>query len=105
MTRILVLYYSRLGATEKMARLIAQGVEQAGAEAVIRTVPALATIEENTRPSALAEQGPPYCQIEELAHCDGLALGSPTRFGNMAAPLKHFIDSTSNSWLERKSVG
>lgn len=99
MTRILVLYYSRLGATEKMARLIAQGVEQAGAEAVIRTVPALATVEENTRPAALAEQGPPYCQIEELAHCDGLALGSPTRFGNMAAPLKHFIDSTSNSWL------
>jgi len=97
---ILVLYYSRTGATEAMARLIARGVEQAGQgiEARIRTVPAVSPVTEATAPSIPAT-GAVYCTEDDLRHCAGLILGSPTRFGNMAAPLKHFLDNTGALWL------
>nr|WP_320134826.1 NAD(P)H:quinone oxidoreductase [uncultured Amphritea sp.] len=95
---VLVLYYSRQGATRAMAGLIAQGIEQSGIEARLRTVPAISANCEATEDS-IPENGDLYCSEADLAHCCGLALGSPTRFGNMAAPLKYFIDSTSNLWL------
>ena len=96
---ILVLYYSRHGATEQMARLIGRGVEQAGnIEARIRTVPAVSTVCEASAPQ-IPESGAIYCTEDDLRHCSGLILGSPTRFGNMAAALKYFIDSTSALWL------
>lgn len=99
MTQILVLYYSRHGATETMARAIAKGVEHAGGEAILRTVPDLKTSEDSGDINQHANDGPPFCSLQDLVNCDGLALGSPTRFGNMAASLKHFIDSTSNTWM------
>ena len=99
MTRILVLYYSRHGATETMARAVAQGVEQAGGEAILRTVPDLKTVDVVGDITQLATNGPPFCSLHDLAACDGLALGSPTRFGNMAAALKHFLDGSSNAWM------
>lgn len=105
MTKVLILFYSRHGATEKMARLIAQGVEQAGAEAIIRTVPELQSVNSNETMQSTASSGPPYCSLEDLQLCDGLALGSPTRFGNMAAALKHFIDSTTSSWMNADLAG
>ena len=105
MTRILILFYSRHGATESMARLIAEGVESTGAESILRTVPELKTSNELEPPTTLAESGPPFCSLADLEQCDGLALGSPTRFGNMAAPLKHFIDSTSSSWMNADLSG
>ena len=95
---ILVLYYSRYGATAKMAELIARGVdEQRGIEARLRTVP---PVSPNTEASAapVPDEGAVYCSEDDLRGCAGLALGSPTRFGNMAAPLKHFIDSTGSLW-------
>jgi NAD(P)H dehydrogenase (quinone) len=96
---ILVLYYSRYGATAKMAQLIARGVEQVdGIEARLRTVPPVSPTTEATEP-AVPTQGAPYATLDDLEHCAGLAMGSPTRFGNMAAPLKHFIDTTSGLWL------
>jgi len=99
MPYVLILYYSRQGATEKMARLIGRGVEQAqGIEARIRTVPAVSTVCENTA-SEIPENGAVYCTEDDLRHCSGLILGSPTRFGNMAAPMKYFIDGTSALWL------
>lgn len=97
---ILVLYYSRTGATEKMARLIARGIEQAGSgiEARLRTVPPVSTVCEATAP-AIPDNGALYCSEDDLRHCAGLIMGSPTRFGNMAAPLKYFIDGTGALWL------
>lgn len=95
---ILVLYYSRHGATRDMARLIARGVENAGLEARLRTVPAVSTVCEAVE-SDIPEAGDLYCTLEDLSGCAGLALGSPTRFGNMAAPLKYFLDGTSALWL------
>jgi NAD(P)H dehydrogenase (quinone) len=97
---ILVLYYSRNGSTEKMAKLIARGVEQAGLdiEARIRTVPALSPVSEATEP-AIPAHGAVYCSEDDLRHCSGLIMGSPTRFGNMASPLKYFIDNTGGIWL------
>lgn len=95
---VLVLYYSRHGAIRQMARLIARGIEKEGLEARIRTVPAVSTVIDATAP-AIPEEGELYCSEEDLANCVGLALGSPTRFGNMAAPLKYFIDGTSGLWL------
>lgn len=97
-THVLVLYYSRHGATRQMARLIARGIEKEGLEARLRTVPAISTVTEATEP-VIPEEGELYCTHEDLANCAGLALGSPTRFGNMAAPLKYFIDGTSGLWL------
>ncbi|MBU3069594.1 NAD(P)H:quinone oxidoreductase [Aestuariicella sp. G3-2] len=96
---VLVLYYSRSGATAKMALDIARGVEQvSGIEARVRTVPPVSPTSEQTSPEIPAE-GAVYCTLEDLQHCHGLILGSPTRFGNMAAPLKHFLDGTSGLWL------
>lgn len=96
---VLVLYYSRNGATEQMARLIGRGVEQAGnIEARIRTVPAVSTVCEASAPD-IPDSGAIYCTEDDLRNCAGLVLGSPTRFGNMAAPLKYFIDGSSALWL------
>ena len=95
---ILVLYYSRYGATAKMAEQIARGVEKAGLEARIRTVPSVSTVTEASEPT-IPTAGHLYVTKEDLKECAGLALGSPTRFGNMAAPLKYFLDSTSDLWL------
>ena len=102
---ILVLYYSRYGATAEMAQHIARGVDTiTGCQARIRTVPPVSTVCEATADDIPAE-GPPYATLEDLEECAGLALGSPTRFGNMAAPLKYFIDSTSSLWLNAKLAG
>ena len=96
---ILILYYSRHGSTAKLALEVARGVEQVkGIEARVRTVPAVSTNCEKTEPDIPAS-GAVYCSIEDLRDCSGLVLGSPTRFGNMAAPLKYFIDGTLNLWL------
>lgn len=98
-SKILILYYSANGATAALAKSIARGVNSVnGATAVIRTVPRVQTTTEQTEPS-VPNQGAPYCTPEDLNHCDGLALGSPTRFGNMAAPMKFFWDSTATEWL------
>ena len=95
---ILVLYYTRYGATGKMARLIARGVEQAGdMEARLRTVPAVSPATEKTEAEVPAE-GAVYCTEDDIRDCAGLIVGSPTRFGNMAAPLKYFIDGTGSIW-------
>lgn len=101
---VLVLYYSHNGATARMARLIAEGVEQAGIEARVRTVP---KVSPETRASApeIPESGALYCTEDDLKHCSALILGSPTRFGNMAAPLKYFIDGTSSLWLSGSLAG
>jgi NAD(P)H dehydrogenase (quinone) len=96
---ILVLYYSRHGATRKLAELIAQGIESVpGAEARLRTVPAISTVAEATAPS-IPTDGAPYVELLDLAECAGLALGSPTRFGNMASAMKYFLDGTAAEWL------
>jgi NAD(P)H dehydrogenase (quinone) len=99
MITILVLYYSRYGATQKMAELIARGIESvSGVQAQIRTVP-----EDKTSP--LPETGAAFVTLDDLKNCNGLVLGSPTRFGNMAAPLKSFLDSTSGLWMGGNLVG
>lgn len=104
MTEILILFYSRNGATEQMARRIARGVESAGAVARLRTVPPVSADCEKTAPTVPVE-GAPYVQQKDLQECAGLILGSPTRFGNMAAPLKYFLDSTSAQWLSGTLAG
>ncbi len=99
MAKILILYYSRNGATAEMANLIARGVGTVnGAEAVLRTVPEVSTVCEQTADTIPAE-GAVYASLEDLKSCDGLALGSPTRFGNMAAALKYFLDGTTELWF------
>lgn len=96
---ILILYYSRGGTTAALANQIARGVESvANTEAILRTVPEVSPVSEQTAP-AIPEKGAPYATLDDLRHCDGLALGSPTHFGNMAAPLKYFIDSTTALWF------
>ena len=102
---ILVLYYSRTGATRLLAEAVAQGIDQVdSAHARLRTVPAVAAVVETAAPPVPAD-GSPFVELQDLHECGGLALGSPTRFGNMAAPLKHFIDSTSSQWLSGALVG
>ena len=97
---ILVLYYSRAGAVRQMAKLLARGVDSvSGARARLRTVPAISTVCEAVEPE-VPESGAPYAELKDLEECAGLAMGSPTRFGNMAAPLKYFLDSTSGLWLK-----
>jgi NAD(P)H dehydrogenase (quinone) len=99
MGNILVLYYSRYGSVKQMAQHIARGVESVPSmEAVIRTVPSVSPVTHTTEPS-IPEEGALYVTLDDLKNCDGLALGSPTRFGNMAAPMKYFIDTTSGLWL------
>jgi len=99
MTTILVLYYSRNGAVKQMAQMIARGIESVPQmEARIRTVPPVSTTIEAVDP-VIPEEGAPYVTLNDLKECAALALGSPTRFGNMAAPLKYFLDSASSLWL------
>ena len=95
MPEILVLYYSHHGATREMAQVIARGVEQAGATARLRTVPRVSTVAEASEPD-IPHEGAPYAELRDLEECAGLALGSPTRFGNMAAPMKYFWDGTAS---------
>lgn len=105
MGEILVLYYSRRGATAALARHIARGVEEVpGMSAKLRTVPAVSTVCEAVEDS-IPESGAPYVSLDDVRDCAGLALGSPTRFGNMAAPLKYFLDSTSGLWLSGALIG
>ena len=105
MTKILVLYYSRNGATAAMANYIARGVEAVtGAEAVLRTVPDVSSVCEKTADSIPAH-GATYATLDDLKQCDGLALGSPTHFGNLAAPLKYFIDNTTEIWFSGALIG
>src|SRR6185295_7332763 len=105
MIEILIVYYSRYGATAELARHAARGVEAvAGCTATLRTVPPVSA--ENERPvQALPDSGAPYASLDDLRRCDGLLLGSPTRFGNMAAPLKYFLDGTSSLWLDGSLSG
>lgn len=99
MTKILILYFSRHGTTAEMAKHIARGVELVDdVEAVLRTVPDVSSVCEKVAAS-IPDHGAPYATLEDLRNCDGLALGSPTHFGNMAAPLKYFIDSTTEIWF------
>tara|TARA_R110002050_G_scaffold9504_1_gene33079 strand:+ start:219172 stop:219768 length:597 start_codon:yes stop_codon:yes gene_type:complete len=105
MMDILVLYYSRSGHVRDMAEQIARGVEHVeGCIAKLRTVPAISTVCEATE-DVIPEQGHLYVSAEDLKNCAGLVLGSPTRFGNMAAPLKYFIDQTSDIWLSGSLIG
>jgi NAD(P)H dehydrogenase (quinone) len=105
MPEILVLYYSRHGAVRQMAQYVARGIEQAqGTCARLRTVPPVSGLPEAAAP-AVPEAGAPYAELRDLEECIGLALGSPTRFGNMAAPLKHFWDTTGELWLAGKLAG
>ncbi|SFR85444.1 NAD(P)H dehydrogenase (quinone) [Dyella sp. OK004] len=102
---ILVLYYSRTGHTAQLARLIARGVEEVpGMQARLRQVPPVAPVTEVAQPPE-PEDGAPYVTKQDLTDCAGLALGSPTRFGNMAAPLKHFLDTTGAEWASGALAG
>lgn len=101
---ILILYYSRSGSTRAMAELIAQGVESSGLEGRLRTVPAVSTVCEAIE-ADIPAVGDLYISADDLRNCQGLIMGSPTRFGNMAAPLKYFLDSTSEMWLNGDLIG
>ncbi|OJW97916.1 NAD(P)H:quinone oxidoreductase [Thiobacillus sp. 65-1402] len=105
MTEILVLYYSAGGSVREMAQLVARGVNQvAGAAARVRTVPPLAPRTQVAEPP-VPEEGAPYVELADLEQCAGIALGSPTRFGNMAAPLKYFLDTTGALWAKGTLAG
>jgi NAD(P)H dehydrogenase (quinone) len=105
MAEILVVYYSRTGGTAQLARHACRGIESvAGASATLRTVPAVSASSE-AAPQPVPEEGPPYVTLAELRRADGLLLGSPTRFGNMAAPLKYFLDATGALWLDGALAG
>ncbi len=105
MADILVLYYSVGGSVRRMSELIAEGIERVpGAAARLRTVPRVSASIANVN-AAIPESGPPYCELGDLEECAGLALGSPTRFGNMAAPLKHFLDGTGLLWQRGTLAG
>ncbi len=102
---VLIVYYSRHGATAQMADLVARGIESVnGISARIRSVPPVSPVTQLAAPP-VPDHGAPFATLEDLEHCSGLILGSPTRFGNMAAPLKHFLDSTLNLWVSGKLVG
>jgi NAD(P)H dehydrogenase (quinone) len=105
MTEILVLYYSRKGSTAELARQVCRGVEGVpGAVAKLRTVPPV--VAESEGPAKpIPDNGPPYASLEDLRQADGLVLGSPTRFGNMAAPLKYFLDCTASLWVSGALAG
>ena len=105
MAEILVLYYSRGGSVARLARQLARGVEEVpGMQARLRTVPPVAAVTQQAAPP-VPEDGAPYVQASDLDECAGLALGSPTRFGNMAAPMKHFIDGLGSEWASGTLVG
>jgi NAD(P)H dehydrogenase (quinone) len=101
---VLVLYYSRTGSVRNLALQVARGVEDAGMEAMLRTVPPVSATTEASDP-AVPDSGAPYCSMADMAGCSALALGSPTRFGNMAAPMKYFIDQTSELWMQGALIG
>ena len=102
---ILVLYYSQHGATRQMAQLIARGIEQiGGVRPRLRTVPKVSAVCEATSPT-IPDSGAPYVTLHDLTECIGLALGSPTRFGNMSAAMKHFWDGTGGLWMQHELVG
>ena len=105
MAEILVLYYSQGGGVAEMARMIARGIESVpGAVARIRTVPKVAPRTETAEP-AVPPEGAPYAELRDFEECSGLALGSPTRFGNMAAALKYFLDGTGGLWMQGTLAG
>jgi NAD(P)H dehydrogenase (quinone) len=105
MAQILVVFYSRYGSVAELARQACRGIESvAGAQAILRTVPPVSASSE-AAPKAVPDEGPPYVTLEDLRRADGLMLGSPTRFGNMAAPLKYFLDGTSALWLDAALSG
>ncbi|MBM0108723.1 NAD(P)H:quinone oxidoreductase [Steroidobacter sp. S1-65] len=105
MAEILVLFYSRKGSTAELARQVCRGVESvSGAKAKLRTVPQVTTVIEQPQPP-VPNEGPPFATHEDLRECDGLVMGSPTRFGNMAAPLKYFLDGTSALWASGGLAG
>ena len=105
MSEILVLYYSHHGAVKEMARLVARGVEQiAGVKARIRAVPKVSTVCAATEPE-IPDAGAPYAELRDLEECIGIAVGSPTRFGNMAAPMKYFWDGTGDLWMSGALAG
>ncbi len=105
MQEILVLYYSHTGAVKQMAQFIARGVEKVpGMRARLRTVPKVSTVSEATE-AEIPDSGAPYVELRDLEDCAGLALGSPTRFGNMAAALKYFLDGTGALWLRGAMAG
>ena len=105
MAEILVLFYSRKGSTAELARHVCRGVESvSGARARLRTVPQVTTVVEQPEP-AVPSEGPPFATHDDLRECDGLVMGSPTRFGNMAAPLKYFLDGTSALWASGALAG
>ncbi len=104
MPEILVLYYSTHGATRQMAQLIARGIESEGVTARIRTVPRISTVCEAIEAS-VPDAGAPYAELADLQECIAVALGSPTRFGNMAAPMKYFWDGTVGDWLKGSLIG
>jgi NAD(P)H dehydrogenase (quinone) len=105
MSEILILYYSRHGATAEMAHQMARGVEEVpDMTARLRTVPAISTVCEATE-EMIPASGAPYATLSDLQECSGLILGSPTRFGNMAAPMKYFLDQTSQLWMSGALIG
>lgn len=105
MQKILVLYYSHKGAVEALARAVAHGIDSvSGAESVLRTVPRVSAVCEAAEP-AIPTSGAPYVTLQDLTECAGLALGSPVRFGNMAAPMKYFWDGTIATWLSGELIG
>ena len=105
MADILVLYYSHTGAVQTLANHVARGVESvAGMSARVRTVPKISTVIEASAP-AVPAAGPPYVTAQDLGECVGLVMGSPTRFGNMAAPLKYFLDGTGGEWMRGTLIG
>ncbi|MCB6182836.1 NAD(P)H:quinone oxidoreductase [Leeia sp. TBRC 13508] len=105
MQEILILYYSVHGSVKALAQQVARGVDSvSGMSARIRTVPRVSTVCEATEP-AVPDQGAPYVTTQDLTECAGMILGSPTRFGNMAAPMKYFLDSTSGAWMNGALIG
>lgn len=102
---ILILYYSQHGAVRQMAHMVARGVEMvSGVRARLRTVPKVSTVCEASEPG-IPDEGAPYASLQDLQECIGIAIGSPTRFGNMAAPMKYFWDGTGSMWLKHSLVG
>jgi len=105
MSDVLVLYYSRYGATESLAREVCRGVDSVkGMAARLRTVPAVSAVSEASEDS-IPDSGPPYVTATDLAECSGIVMGSPTRFGNMSSALKYFIDSTGGEWMKGSLIG
>ncbi len=105
MSDVLVLYYSRYGATELLAREVCRGVDSVkGMSARLRTVPAVSAVSEASEDS-VPDSGPPYVSANDLAECSGVVMGSPTRFGNMSSALKYFIDSTGGDWMKGTLIG